>query len=308
METSVLIQVPYELESAYSPLEERTDIDYTVMSVDNFNVGDFLIGLYITISSNSIITGVVSGMIWDVIKIVSHDVLDKLRQSSKEKTSEKISEQPNKEDGEQETCIKVSLCVRENSKDEYRIGAEYRINRYLNNEDALNISWVLRTDNDIFSKTSVTPVKKYYAGISRGIGIVKDIGDNKTGLIEYWNQHSKENEWPKDAEIPEEAKKLNEYIRTNIKDLGIFLSDVDLENDLASSELKDTLMNHYGKRDHDDLVNAMQKKKAENMMEFLTKNHKELSCLEESKIVEPLTSLIRITTERTRPDNGERTN
>ena len=28
----------------------------------------------------------------------------------------------------------------------------------------------------------------------------------------------------------------------------------------------------------------------------------------ESKIVEPLTSLIRITTERTRPDNGERTN
>lgn len=39
--SSVLIQVPYELESAYSPLEERTDIDYTVMSVDNFNVGDF---------------------------------------------------------------------------------------------------------------------------------------------------------------------------------------------------------------------------------------------------------------------------
>ena len=59
METSVLIQVPYELESVYSPLEERTDIDYTVMSVDNFNVGDFLIGLYITISSNSVITGVV---------------------------------------------------------------------------------------------------------------------------------------------------------------------------------------------------------------------------------------------------------
>ena len=130
--------------------------------------------------------------------------------------------------------------------------------------NALNISWVLRTDNDIFSKTSVTPVKKYYAGISRGIGIVKDIGDNKTGLIEYWNQHSQENEWPKDAEIPEDAKKLNEYIRTNIKDLGIFLSAVDLENDLASSELKDMLMNHYGKRNHDDLVNAMQKKKAEN--------------------------------------------
>lgn len=134
----MLIQVPYELESVYSPLEERTDIDYTVMSVDNFNVGDFLIGLYITISSNSVITGVVSGMIWDVIKVVSHDVLDKLRQSSKEKTSGKISGQPNREDGE--TCIKVSLCVRENSKDEYRIDAEYKINRYLNNEDVNKIS------------------------------------------------------------------------------------------------------------------------------------------------------------------------
>lgn len=140
METSVLNQVPYELESVYSPLEERTDIDYTVMSVDNFNVGDFLIGLYITISSNSVITGVVSGMIWDVIKVISHDVLDKLRQSSKEKTSGKISGQPNREDGEQETCIKVSLCVRENSKDEYRIDAEYKINRYLNNEDVNKIS------------------------------------------------------------------------------------------------------------------------------------------------------------------------
>ena len=121
METSVLIQVPYELESAYSPLEERTDIDYTVMSVDNFNVGDFLIGLYITISSNSIITGVVSGMIWDVIKIVSHDVLDKLRQSSKEKTSEKISEQPNKEDGEQETTTLYTILKSLNNEDVNKI-------------------------------------------------------------------------------------------------------------------------------------------------------------------------------------------
>ena len=52
METSVLIQVPYELEKVYSPLEERNDIDYVVMPVDNFNVSDFLMGVYITISSD----------------------------------------------------------------------------------------------------------------------------------------------------------------------------------------------------------------------------------------------------------------
>ena len=44
METSVLIQVPYELEKIYSPLEERDDIDYVVMPVDNFNVSDFFNG------------------------------------------------------------------------------------------------------------------------------------------------------------------------------------------------------------------------------------------------------------------------
>ena len=31
METSVLIQVPYELEKVYSPLEERNDIDYRLL-------------------------------------------------------------------------------------------------------------------------------------------------------------------------------------------------------------------------------------------------------------------------------------
>ena len=78
-------------------------------------------------------------------------------------------------------------------------------------------------------------------------------------------------------------------------------------NDLKAIKEVRTLIKKYNP-DIVYLVNAMQKKKAENMMEFLTKNHKKLSCLEESQIVEPLTSLIRITTERTRPDNGERTN
>lgn len=68
METSVLIQVPYELEKVYSPLEERNDIDYVVMPVDNFNVSDFLMGVYITISSDPVAAGVMSGMIWDRFK------------------------------------------------------------------------------------------------------------------------------------------------------------------------------------------------------------------------------------------------
>lgn len=173
--------------------------------------------------------------------------------------------------------------------------------------NALNIPWVLRTDNDIFSKPNNAPLKKYYAGISRIMGIIDGIGDNGTGLLDYWKEHSPENEWPKEEEIPDEAKKLNEYIRTGAEPLGIFLSDVDLENDLANSTLVDVLMAHYGKKSHAALVSAMQKKKAENMLSFLTTNHNQLSSLNESKIIAPLRMLIGIAAERTKPGNDKRT-
>lgn len=133
METSVLIQIPYELESAYSPLEERTDIDYAVMSVDNFNVGEFLIGLYITISSDSVAAGVMSAIIWDTVKTIARDVLDKLIRPSGTISQKQIT-------SEQETCIRISLCIQENSKNEYRMVAEYTVNRNLDDDNTNRMS------------------------------------------------------------------------------------------------------------------------------------------------------------------------
>ena len=133
METSVLIQIPYELESAYSPLEERTDIDYAVMSVDNFNVGEFLIGLYITISSDSVAAGVMSAIIWDTVKTIARDVLDKLIRPSGAISQKQIT-------SEQETCIRISLCIQENSKNEYRMDAEYTVNRNLDDDNTNRMS------------------------------------------------------------------------------------------------------------------------------------------------------------------------
>lgn len=133
METSVLIQIPYELESAYSPLEERTDIDYAVMSVDNFNVGEFLIGLYITISSDSVAAGVMSAIIWDTVKTIARDVLDKLIRPSGTISQKQIT-------SEQETCIRISLCIQENSKNEYRMDAEYTVNRNLDDDNTNRMS------------------------------------------------------------------------------------------------------------------------------------------------------------------------
>lgn len=136
METSVLIQVPYELEKIYSPLEERDDIDYAVMSVDNFNVGDFLMGLYITISSDPVAAGVMSGMIWDTVKIIVQEVFSRLVKSSGSISQRQFTQARN----EQETCVKVSLTIKENPKKEYRMDAEYTINRPLNDDDTNKIS------------------------------------------------------------------------------------------------------------------------------------------------------------------------
>ena len=136
METSVLIQVPYELEKVYSPLEERNDIDYVVMPVDNFNVSDFLMGVYITISSDPVAAGVMSGMIGDAVKMIAHEGLSRLVQSSGNIPSRQLIQV----EGEQETCVKISLCIQEDSKKEYRMDAACTINRQLNDDDMNKIS------------------------------------------------------------------------------------------------------------------------------------------------------------------------
>ena len=174
--------------------------------------------------------------------------------------------------------------------------------------NALNIPWILRTDNDIFSKPKNAPTKKYYAGITRIMGIIEEIGDCDTGLIAYWKSNSDQIEWPKDDDIPVEAEKLKQYVGTAAEALGVFLSDIDLENDLVNSEIFADLSLFYGEKDHEAIVKRMQKKKAENMLSFLSEHHDKLGKLKDNKIFEPLSKLITTITEKTRPNNDKRTN
>lgn len=85
---------------------------------------------------------------------------------------------------------------------------------------------------------------------------------------------------------------------------SLYVSDVDLETDLANSPLKTTLLTHYNKRTVNTLVKAMQTKKAENMMLFLSQNHSSLSCLSGDNIVLPLNDLKVKVEERIHPANG----
>jgi len=171
--------------------------------------------------------------------------------------------------------------------------------------NALNIPWVLRTDNDIFAKPTKKPTKNYYAGISRIMGILEDIlaGANNS-LYDYWNQHKAQNEWTYKTTPPATATALNSYVRTQAVSYGLYVSDVDLETDLANGPLKTTLLTHYNKRAVSTLVKAMQTKKAENMMHFLSHNHTSLSCLSGDNIVLPMNDLKSKVEERIHPANG----
>lgn len=64
-------------------------------------------------------------------------------------------------------------------------------------------------------------------------------------LCNYWEKHKSENEWPYETEPNKAAKELNSYIRTQATPYGLYLSDIDLENDLANSPLKIALETHY---------------------------------------------------------------
>lgn len=170
--------------------------------------------------------------------------------------------------------------------------------------DALNIPWVLRTDNDIFKIPKSKPAKLHYAGISRVIGIAEICFENTDDLLKYWKEHESENEWFIDTvnpeSVPDIAKKLNEYIRTQVKRYGLFFSDIDLENDLAKSAMSGDLKEYYDISDINNLVKSMQNRKAENMLDFLSEKHSKLSLLKEDRICDPLNALILRVEEKTR--------
>lgn len=169
--------------------------------------------------------------------------------------------------------------------------------------DALNIPWVMRTDNDVFAKPSKKPEKNYYAGVSRIMGILSQIENADNELIQYWAEHNKENEWAYKTKPTTQAIGLNKYIRENITSYGIYLSNVDLETDLAQSSLYAILKKYYGKRTESSLVKAMQKCKAKNMMNFLSEKHSELGILSEDDISKPLISLKNSVEERIHPEH-----
>lgn len=165
---------------------------------------------------------------------------------------------------------------------------------------ALDIPFVLRTDNDIFSKKKKIEGENvevsFQGGISRIMGIYTELlqREDNISLIMYWKEHKLENEWEKNKTRPQGAIHLAKHIISKAEKNNMFLSEIDLENDLVNSDLFSFLKNFYNTRTEASTVKKMQKAKAENMLGFLKSHMSDLNCLTDDKISEPLKQIKKI--------------
>jgi putative ATP-dependent endonuclease of the OLD family len=157
---------------------------------------------------------------------------------------------------------------------------------FINILNSLEINWVLRTDNDIFQ----VPYKEEYryAGIQR--------------CIELCKKHFKSNETTNELLAVNEANlsgfttanpdveniKSASIVIEDLKRYNMFLSVIDLENDLFNTAIKDDIINYFDDIPESEIVTAMQKRKATFMYSFLKTKKDKLSKLVGDPIVKPL--------------------
>ena len=161
---------------------------------------------------------------------------------------------------------------------------------------ALEIPFAMRTDNDIFERTINKKEYKCYAGISRVIGIYKELlsSSSDDSIMKYWNNNENNNRWLKTNGVTKRAQNLNKIIRKKLKKYNIYLSDIDLENDIVNTKLYDSLCKYYKTTNKSKIIKAMQAKKAENMLrylKFLANNNISMDLVKDDIICDPLIEL-----------------
>lgn len=143
--------------------------------------------------------------------------------------------------------------------------------------DALEIPWVMRTDNDV----SKVPRKEewQYSGVNRCLELV--------GEFKYANS---------DVELSAQDSVDMGYwqlVSAHTLDHGIFLSKVDLETDLVN-ELSDEILATLGKTTNSSAIEYLQKKKALHMRNLLKSIKPKLRQLNTSELAKPLHKLVEI--------------
>jgi putative ATP-dependent endonuclease of OLD family len=154
--------------------------------------------------------------------------------------------------------------------------------------NAMDIPWVMRTDNDVFKVQNSNPPKWRLAGLNRAL----QIAQKKT----YANYDEKIG--PEDLE--EEWKKKSQVLNPK----GIYMSRVDLENDLGYACEK-SLKKFAKAKNRNAAVKYLQNKKALRMTAFLAKFKKELKALREDDLAKPLFHSVRLVKANSIDHDGE---
>lgn len=150
---------------------------------------------------------------------------------------------------------------------------------------SLNIKYAFRTDNDIFK----IPNKELYrcAGIQRAISLYRKYYDKCNEIEEVLKRENELNNLPTNT-LNETVEKLSKEIIDKLEKIGIFLAEIDLENDIYNSGIANELKTYYKTASQEETVDEMKSKKAINLYNFLKNNQGLLRILKESSIAKPL--------------------
>ncbi|KGT47800.1 ATP-dependent endonuclease [Acinetobacter sp. HR7] len=137
--------------------------------------------------------------------------------------------------------------------------------------NALEIPWVMRTDNDV-SKIKGKELWQY-TGINRCLRAIGASGWHHS-RVEITSEHV-----PKDRRWESFSKMINEK--------GIFISNIDLETDLVNSLTKEVLAS-LNKSNKIEAIDYLQKKKAIRMRKLLKGIRNDLGKLKKDALAQPL--------------------
>ncbi|EMH3446465.1 AAA family ATPase [Vibrio harveyi] len=141
--------------------------------------------------------------------------------------------------------------------------------------DALQIPWVMRTDNDVSKISGKTEWQ--HAGINRCLSLIGEKPLDRRD-VEFSSQDTINNgDWKTASDA--------------LNPTGIFLSKVDLETDLVE-ELSDEVRAAVGMPDNDSAIKYLQGKKALRMRKLLQLISGDLGKLNSGELVKPLHKLV----------------
>ncbi|WP_289039927.1 AAA family ATPase [uncultured Zobellia sp.] len=168
---------------------------------------------------------------------------------------------------------------------------------YIQILNAMEIDWVLRTDNDIIK----IPKKEEYrfAGVQRCINFYRKYFNSNQETEEILNKNEALLKGFKSQNPPEVNRKGSEKLIADLEEYNMFISTVDLENDIFNSELKQDLIDYFEDLEVDDILPAMQKRKASFMYSFLKSRKDKLGILKGKDIAKPLVACQKIVLKKT---------